>query len=82
MSWKKILKFNTDNYYPDDEEDDDMAETPFPSHFYPNKIKLDGQVWFFLTKLGDYGVYADNRSNPPTGETITVSIKEAEAAKI
>ena len=78
MKWRDILN----RFKSDDKEFDDMAETPFPSHFFPNKIKLDGRVWFFATKLGDYGVYGDKRNNPIKGETITVSIKEAEEAKI
>ena len=92
MSWRKILKFNTDEDYDwgvdfDVPHDGDEEMSSWPSHYFPNKINLDGQVWYFLTKLGDQAVYTIKRykRNKPLPQGIErkiVSIKEAEAAKI
>ena len=96
MNWKDILKSfsqreQVNRFKSDDDEFDDMAETPFPSHYFPNKVEINGKKWFFLTKLGDQGVYTDKRvkkdkfgpiESISNLERITLNVKEAEEAKI
>jgi hypothetical protein len=102
MNWKDILKnedFEWDDEYgtyvpvkdeypelPLPEEEQEEEEVPLPSPYFPERVSKDGQTWYFLAKLGDYGTYTDTRRKKddlsPLGNKLTLNIKQARELRI